>query len=90
MCLHPSPPLGLAVSVCHDKNEPLQAMALFWVPGPLPYDYPASLQHSWHPGRYCYYALPLRFAEEKAGAQRGEVIWPGVHSWWLQSQPAGL
>lgn len=33
---------------------------------------------------------PPTFAEEKAGAQRGEVIWPGVHSRWLQSQLAGL
>lgn len=52
-------------------------MALFWVPGPLPYDYPASLQHSWHPGRYCYYALPPALQRRKQVLREVKSFGPG-------------
>lgn len=52
-------------------------MALFWVPGPLPYDYPASLQHSWHPGRYCYYALLPALQRRKQVLREVKSFGPG-------------
>lgn len=59
LCLHRSPPLGLAVPLCPDNSESLPAVALSWAPGPLSPDHPASSQHPGEAGPVILPTVPI-------------------------------
>lgn len=81
MWLCPSPPLGLTVPAGHDKDEPLQAMALSQVPGQL-----SSHTTPWEAGTVIFSPLFCR-----GGSRRSERC---SHLLWVTqrvaTEPTGL